>query len=228
MWLETYGDAVTAENSSQFVWDPLHIRGNNKGFVCCCWFGGVFISGYLRLFLYARSFEAPVFITTMAEGCFDMFFVTLLVFWISNNCVSSVEKCPKHTKFVLQGVVWLKWEILVCVSWFAIHANFNATIRLACYQSVQKWQTPLLFRVIGKLMWGSKLLMWSVKSRARSLSIMMNVSSTYRIQVRGGWEANVIALTSKFSMYKLAIIGLTGSPIVQPWSCWYICPLNLK
>ena len=76
MWLETYGDAVTAENSSQFLWDPLHVRGNNKGFVSCCWFGGVFISGYLRLFLYARSFEAPVFITTPAEGCFDMFFFT--------------------------------------------------------------------------------------------------------------------------------------------------------
>ena len=80
MWLETYGDTVTAKNTSHFLWDPLHIWGNHKGFVRCCWFSGVFISGYLRLFLCARSFKAPVFITASAEGSLDMFFFSLLIF----------------------------------------------------------------------------------------------------------------------------------------------------
>ena len=152
-------------------------------------------------------------------------FVDLLDQW-QLNCVSLGEKCPNHSNFVLRRVVRLKREILVRVS--SIHANFNATIRLRVTKVSKNGKHPSFSWSLVNLMWGSKLLMWSVKSWARSLSITTNVSSTYRIQIRGGWEAGVIALTSKFSMYKLAIIELTGSPIAHPWYCWYICLLNLK
>ena len=49
---------------------------------------------------------------------------------------------------------------------------------------------------------------------------MKNVSSTYLfLHHLGGFTADVRALSSKISMYKLVTTGLTGDPIAAPWVC---------
>ena len=37
---------------------------------------------------------------------------------------------------------------------------------------------------------------------------------------RGGWIAVEIALSSMYSITKLAIVALTGDPMAQPNVCW--------
>ena len=48
---------------------------------------------------------------------------------------------------------------------------------------------------------------------------MTKVSSTYLFHNLGGFTADVMALCSKDSIYKLATMGLTGDPMAAPLVC---------
>ena len=37
-------------------------------------------------------------------------------------------ECPDHSKLVLEGVVGMKVEILICVSGFSIYGDFDGSI----------------------------------------------------------------------------------------------------
>ena len=48
---------------------------------------------------------------------------------------------------------------------------------------------------------------------------MTKVSSTYLCQNLGGWGAVLRDFCSKYSMYRLATMGLTGEPMAAPSTC---------
>ena len=57
---------------------------------------------------------------------------------------------------------------------------------------------------------------------------MVNVSSTYLFHKTGGCGADLIASTSKLSMYMLATMGLKGDPIAAPSTCSLKLPLEAE
>ena len=66
------------------------------------------------------------------------------------------------------------------------------------------------------------------KDSLDDLLMMMNVSSTNLFQRVGGVGAVDSALTSKFSMNRLATIGLMGDPIAAPFTCSKNFPWKIK
>ena len=48
---------------------------------------------------------------------------------------------------------------------------------------------------------------------------MTNVSFTYLYHVLGGWVAVLRDFWSKYSIYKLATMGLNGGPVAAPATC---------
>ena len=65
-----------------------------------------------------------VFINWMGWGLLWHVLFALLI----NNCAGMMKKCPNHMKFVLQRLVWLKREELICVSRLAIYTKAVFTL----------------------------------------------------------------------------------------------------
>ena len=69
------------------------------------------------------------------------------------------------------------------------------------------------------LMAGSTLLMCCRKLCLLASLWMTKVSSTYLPQYLGGLGAVLGAFCSKYSIYRLATMGLTGEPMAAPSTC---------
>ena len=70
---------------------------------------------------------------------------------------------------------------------------------------------------VVKLMEGSTELMCCKKYYFCDCCSMTIASSTYLFHDLGGFTADVKALCSRDSTYKLSTIGLTGDPMAAPW-----------
>ena len=113
---------------------------NNKGFVSC-WFGGVNI----LLILYSGYTLDCFLVHALLKLQFSYPQRWRFVFRIGNNCISTIENCSDHTKFVLKGVVWLKaryWSV-----WLGLRYTLTLSLPSAWrFTKVSKMVKPLPFQ----------------------------------------------------------------------------------
>ena len=94
------------------------------------------------------------------------------------------------------------------------------TISLRFYNSVQEGDGPILLVVIYCKPYGRVNTVYVLKE-ALFVGFLVDDKGVIHIPAPepGGWGAVLRAFCSKYSMYKLATMGLTGEPMAAPSTC---------
>ena len=103
---------------------------------------------------------------------------------------------------------------------FPVYSNGPRTISLWFNNSVQEGDGAILLVVLYCKPYGRVNTVYVLKE-ALFVSFLVDDKGVIYILAPelGGWQAVLRAFCSKYSMYKLATIGLTGEPMAAPSTC---------
>ena len=104
---------------------------------------------------------------------------------------------------------------------FPVYSNGQRTISLWFDNSVQERDGAILFVVLYCKPYG-RVNTVDVLKEALFVGFLVDDKGVIYIpapELGGGWGAVLRAFCSKYSMYKLATMGLTGEPMAAPSTC---------
>ena len=104
--------------------------------------------------------------------------------------------------------------------WFPVYSDGQRTIYLWFYNSVQEGDGPILLVVLYCKPNGRVNTVYVLKE-ALFVGFLVDDKGVIHIPAPkpGGWGAVLRAFCSKYSIYKLATMGLTGELMATPSTC---------
>ena len=112
---------------------------------------------------------------------------------------------------------------------FPVYSYGQRTISLWFNNSVQEGDGPILLVVLNCEPYGRVNTVY-VLEETLFISFLVDDKGVIHIPAPelGGWGAVCRAFCSKYSMYKLATMGLTGEPMAAPSTCSHNWPWKEK
>ena len=163
--------------------------------------------------------QGPFGIVAFSESFPEVILFFLEQLWIAAYCGGPVGEGLDDPKLGWEVMVAVPLYGSVCMGFLYTAMDREPSTSGLTIVSKKGMEPSSLLSSTVNLMAGSTLFMCWRKPCLLASLWMTKVSSTCLHQNLGGWGAVLRAFCSKYSMYKLATMGLTGEPMAAPSTC---------